>query len=389
MRFLVIGAVVLMTCAIAIPARSTQDDTEDPRRTIGTNSPLLRRAADLTRVPIGTHTDWRGESLPPLYNMALTAFRSGDNGKSIELLLALVDSNPEFPPATLMLGSVYFRLRRHEDAVHAFQSFLKHAPGELQRTRHLAHALYSLGRYEEARDHYRRVLARHATEGGLKGAPRSRALRGLGLSLSHLGELEEARDVLRRAVEVDPRDAESLIALARVLEEHDALAEAARIAARAQVILPFDPRPAYMLATLQEDLGNAEEAAVHRAKFEVLSPVDVLVRDLETRLLHAPRDRNALAELVRLHASIANADGVRSAIQRLRPASLDELILVLETCADLVPKASRAASERLRKEFEFSARAWNALADYYESVGALELSEEARVRSRDRAKSNR
>lgn len=377
-------SVILLCLQGAAPSADAESAPQgSPAQETPSESPLARRAVDLARAAQDSHAGWERKTLPPLYDMGLAAFRSGDQGRAIEVLLVLLDGEPDFPPATLMLGSVYFKLRRHDDAVEMFQRFLAHAPGELKRTRHLGHSLYSLGRYEEALGHYDRVLGQSAEDGGLRGKARARALRGRGLSQMHLGFVKEARRSLLLAAGLDPRDGEAQLALARVHEENEDLEEAAGAASRAQELMPFDPRCAFLLGTLMSDLGKPEEAGRQRERFERLSPVDILIRDLETRLLHAPDDRSALAGLVRHHATIGNVAGLRGALQRLTPENVDELLLVLETCVTRLPSAAAAAGERLRKAFPSDPRGWRALATYYEALGDTARSVEAAARASD------
>lgn len=345
-------AALFLALAVAAPQESAVTQRVNP---------MARRAVDLPQAAPGTHSSWRETPLPPLYDLAMSAFRSGDNPGALEFLLVLLDRNPDLPPATLMLASLYFKLRRHDDAVHTFRRFLTHAPEEIQRTRHLGHSLYSLGRHDEARAHYLLVLERGPAAGGLKGVPRARALRGLGLSLRHLGELEAAQTVLETSLRFAPKDPEAHLALAQVLDELDDVEAAARSARRARSLAPFDPRAAFLLASLLSDLGESAEAATQRADFERLAPVDTLVRDLETRLLHAPRDREALRELATLHASIGDANGMQLTLRRLGG------------------------------DFTGEERAWRALAGYHASVGNMVRSAEAEAHARklERARQDR
>lgn len=347
----------------------------------GADAALARRASELPRAAAGAHEGWRGRPLPPLYDLALSAFERGDAPAALELLTVLLERHPDLPPATLMLGGVYFRLRRYEDAVCAYERFLAHAPEEVVRTRHLAHALHSLGRDAEAEGHYAAVLARTAEQGGLAGVARAHALRGLGLTLQDLGRLTEAREALLAALALSAGDAEIHLALARLDEQRGALPSAARAAARARELAPFDPRAAFLLANLLMDLGDPDGAAGHFAEFERLAPLDTRIRDLELRLLHRPADRAALVDLARLFAQLGDADAHRRALAQLGVESLEATVLTLELGAQDDPDAMRATLERLQTRYAEDPRAWDALETYYALIQDTARAAEARRRA--------
>ena len=264
------------------------DDTPVTTKQPAIQDPLAQRAVDLPRAAPGTHARWRDSPLPPLDEVG--AWRRARRGSAPgpRAGVAALGSQSGSAPATLMLGSLYFRLRRYEDTVEVYERFLLHAPEALVRTRHLGHALYSLGHYERARIHYARVLAVKPDAGGLRGITRAQALRGLGLSLRQLGDLQSARAKLESALTDAPRDADTHLALAQVLDELDEVEAAAREARRARVLAPFDPRAAFLLSTLLEDLGRQQEAREARASFERLAPIVAQIKDLELRLQHRP-----------------------------------------------------------------------------------------------------
>ncbi|MEZ6015917.1 MAG: tetratricopeptide repeat protein [Planctomycetota bacterium] len=342
---------------------------------------LARPAATLPKAEVGTHAGWRGRTMPPLYDLALGAFQRGDAPAAIEFATVLLERDPDSPPALLLLGGAYFRLRRYDDAVYVYERFLRHAPEELLKTRHLAHALHSLGRDAEARAHYLAVLARPAERGGLAGAARANALRGLGLTLRELGELTEARAALLEARALAPLDNEVHLALGRVDEERGDLAAARASAQRARELAPFDPRAAFLLATLALDLGEGEVASAQFRAFERLAPLDVQLRDLELRLLHRPSDRAALLGIGRLQLAQGDAVGAQRTLARLGADSLEGLCLRLDRDAAGAPESARGAAEALLARHALAPEAWDALEAYRRLIGDVAGAAEARARA--------
>jgi tetratricopeptide (TPR) repeat protein len=271
-------------------------------------------------------------------------------------------------------------LRRYDDAVEAYRRFLAHAPEEVERTRHLGHALHSLGRHAEARAHYDAVLARPAEE-GLAGDARAFALRGRGLALHRLGELQLARESLLAARTLEPQDPKVHLALAQVDEERGALDEALASAQRARALAPFDPSAAFILATLLAEVGQAESAAAARAEFARLAPLGAEIDDLELRLLHLPRDRSALARLARCHAELGDTGGVARAVRRLDPSTILGAALTLELLYEADRATAEVAERRLMTEHASDPSAWDALAAHYRRQGNATQHEVALVRA--------
>jgi tetratricopeptide (TPR) repeat protein len=371
-----LGALVWALAAI-LGSGAAQQPVAPPEAT----SALASRVVDLPRAPLGAHSGWQARQLPPLYDLAVASYGQGDTPRAVELLTLLLQRDPDFPPALLMLGGMHFRLRRYDDAVHAYQRFLEHAPEEVERTRHLGHALHSLGRHTEARVHYDAVLARPPAEGGLAGEARAFALRGRGLALHRVGELELARESLLAARALHPNDSAVHFALAQVDEERGALADALESARSARALAPFDPGPAFLLATLLAELGRPDEAAAERAAFARLVPLAAEIDDLELRLLHLPHDRSALAKLARCHAALGDLGGVTRAVRRLGPATIEGARLTLELLAETDPAAAEVAERRLTTEHAADPAAWDALAEHFGRRGDTAGREAAAARA--------
>ena len=96
--------------------------------------------------------------------------------------------------------------------------------------------LYSLKRFEEARDQFR--IASRDTEYKDRGA----VFYNLGLTEERLGSLESAEAAYRRAVELTRGEARTLLSLSRVLVEQGDLSQASRYYSRLQTMIQRNTR---------------------------------------------------------------------------------------------------------------------------------------------------
>ena len=85
----------------------------------------------------------------------MRAYAEADFARALESFVALLEVEPDYPPALYQTATTYFRLRRYGDCVVVMERFVRAAPGEIARRRRRARLLL-LGRYEEAREHYTR-----------------------------------------------------------------------------------------------------------------------------------------------------------------------------------------------------------------------------------------
>lgn len=304
-----------------------------------------------------------------LLAMAGTEFLRRDFGPALEKCYALLTAEPEFPPAMLLLGTLYFKLRRYEDSIHCHERFLAHAPGEVGKTQALAHCYYSLGKYAQARDHYLKVLASNADS--------PEAIRGLGLSYMRLGEDDQALAQLRRVMELRPNHAEAQGFIAQILFDRGESEQALAAAQHARDLDPNEPRPWHLISLCLYELGRDAEAKDADQQWRVVSARAEEVRTLEARLAYRPPNSYSIAlRLLEIHRDSKNALALREAIDRLfdlKPpgiAEVDVRILALDalvTAGD-GPGALNAARV-LEKSCPDSIAAWKRLEAYYGGAG--------------------
>ena len=114
-----------------------------------------------------------------LLGAGMAAYGARDYPRALDALYDLLELEPDFPPALYQASTASFRLRRYGDCIELLERFVRVVPREVGATQALGHSLYSLGRYEEARAHYERVLAHNPDS--------VEAVRGYGLSHLRLG----------------------------------------------------------------------------------------------------------------------------------------------------------------------------------------------------------
>jgi len=109
------------------------------------------------------------------------------------------------PEALIVLGDCYFRLKRYEQALKAFQSAAKEASVrgradvEARATYWVGESYYQMRKYDEAINWYEMVLKKFP-----KGVEAPYALYSLGLAMRELGKKEEALSYFKRCVEAFP-----------------------------------------------------------------------------------------------------------------------------------------------------------------------------------------
>lgn len=335
-----------------------------------------RVAAALTRdpatLPAATEGKWTGwdakqplaETLMRAFAAGVGAYQQGEIGLALAQFHALLDVEPDLPPALYHAGLCYFRLRRYKDCVTLLERFERAAPREVGATRMLGHAYYSLGRYVDARAQYEQVLAVAPDD--------LEARRGLALSRMRVGELDDALGELERVLAKKPDHADAQTWKAQILFDLGRSEEALPAALRARDLDPFEPKPWYLVGQIQLDLGHDEAAEAARARFDVLARASSEIRSLEALLLTEPRSTKPLRRLVELHAAIGDVPRAKEWLARLlapAPKDVELRIFALDTwVAAGQADAALAAALDLERECASEARAWKRLETYWASV---------------------
>ena len=128
--------IALVATALLLAPSLSQEKDERTAAAARELPAVLRRTP--SELPRATAERWKGffdaaseeellaraAALPPAVREGLaageTAYRAADYPAALEALYALLEDQPDLPPALLILGTTYFRLRRYGDSVVAY-----------------------------------------------------------------------------------------------------------------------------------------------------------------------------------------------------------------------------------------------------------------------------
>jgi tetratricopeptide (TPR) repeat protein len=341
---------------------------------------------DPSKLPRAAPDRWRAwkpddavpEELKPALAAGMHAYGEADYTAALASFYALLDHEPDYPPALYQAATTYFRLRRYGDCIALLERFLGAVPSQVGATQALGHCYYTLGQYEKARAHYQLVVA---------AAPQSvEAWRGLGLTHMRLGDDAHALECLKKALELKPDHPEALSWFAQLLFDQGRSEEALAPATKARDRAPFEPRNWFLLGQIYGDLGRDSEAKLARDRFAELNRIEQMIRAQEGLLLHDPRAVEPLERLVVLQQQAGNLPEVRQALRRLlalTPTRLESFTLALQSLHALGDaEGAKTAASEIERRFTQSADAWQTLADYYTATGDTDRAKKATEKAR-------
>jgi tetratricopeptide (TPR) repeat protein len=339
------AAIRLQETEAEAPDASSAPESQDTPAVA--NAPILNLPAandldhlgldDVDRAEAGSWSDFFVEHqpssevmamIPPqlagLANQAQASYSRADFPACLAQSREVLRMLPDFPPSLLVYGTAAFRLRRHGDSKTALERFQEVAPTEVWRTQVLGHALYSLGEFEAARDHYLAVME-NAPD------PRSNSLgarRGLALANYRIGDTEVALAGLNQVVVLDPGNAEAHAWLAQVHFDREELDEALASARKAMELAPFEPRAyflAYRVLFEKADLAQAgkaaqvfeSEAEELQSRWEALSATASEITTLRNRLLFHVGDPTLLRALAEHHRDLGDISNLTKVLSTL------------------------------------------------------------------------
>ncbi len=159
---------------------------------------------------------------------------------------------PAYRSARLNLGIVQMALGRPADALESFRALLTIDPGNADGWFNLAVCEHLLRRYDEARQSYGHAIARDPHN------PRAH------LQLGRLGnEIQDSEGALlqfRKALDLNPRDAEAWSEIAMLHQHAGRLDESARAVAAGLAAVPGDPGLRFELAKIAHRRGDVDAA---------------------------------------------------------------------------------------------------------------------------------
>ncbi len=175
-----------------------------------------------------------------------------DYDKAISALQRVVDDQPEYPEAAMLLSGAQEASGHMPDAIETLEGAVEANPTFARGQVHLAELYEQQRRYKDAADAYARAAAANAR---IDVIPKQAA------ALINAGKAAEARTLLEQAVKKKtPPDAGVLYMLTQAQRQSKDFDAAAATAQQLKAAYPDDPRAAYLNAQLLQDRGRTAEA---------------------------------------------------------------------------------------------------------------------------------
>ncbi|MHB9102873.1 MAG: O-linked N-acetylglucosamine transferase, SPINDLY family protein, partial [Sulfuricella sp.] len=204
------------------------------------------------------------EELKSLFREALRLHQAGQLPEAEKLYLQVLDDQPEYAPASYMRGMLLKAQGETESARFCLDQAVRHAPRYADAWAALGRLDHAGGRYAEAVDAYRRVLA--VRPGSVE------ILNDLGLALGYLGQTKEAIEAFRRAVAARPNDVNSHFNLGVAFQKLGQVNEAIAEYLRAIMLQPDNADAYFNLGVALQDYGQGERAAGYYRRVLELQP---------------------------------------------------------------------------------------------------------------------
>jgi Flp pilus assembly protein TadD len=95
---------------------------------------------------------------PKNYSAAISAAKSGNPRKAINLLTEITKKNPDFSPAYTNLGLQYLQIKKNTQAEDAFKKAIKLNPADATAYNHLGIILRMKGDFSDAKSMYQQAI---------------------------------------------------------------------------------------------------------------------------------------------------------------------------------------------------------------------------------------
>jgi len=222
------------------------------------------RAVEEKALFSGTAGKLAAEELKSLFQEALRLHQANLLPEAENLYRQVLEDQPEYAPASYMLGML-LKARKEMELARSFLDLAtRHAPHYADAWAALGRLDYADGRYAEAVDAFRHVLAAR---------PKSiEILNDLGLALSHLGRTKEAVEILRQAIAAKPNDADSHFNLGVAFQKLSMVNEAVAEYNRAIMLQPDNSDAYFNLGVALQEFGQGERAAGYYRRVLELQP---------------------------------------------------------------------------------------------------------------------
>ncbi len=231
--------------------------------------------------------------------------------RAVEVLTEMLELEPQFSDAQMLLGRAYEVLRQWEDAAAAYERAVRYNPRRARYRRQLANALVNAGQAGRAVEVLQELVrARPDDTDGWS------LLAELEFNASNYDAAEAAA---RRVVELEPDGLRGAYALSRALggkREYRAMAEVLAPVVQQARERGVDPR---QVAGLLQRLGSAQQSA---------GDFDAAVETLTDALELAPSNLGLQAQLVQVFLDAGRLDEAGDLVAEARRSRSDNLTLL-------------------------------------------------------------
>ena len=210
------------------------------------------------------------------YTLGVELFRQGKLNEAIDAFQKFVREQPmllEVLSARDLMGQAFARQQQWPQTVEQYRILLTMRPASVDYRGHLAESLFHQQAFKEAAAEYEQYLLSRPRDVG--------ALTSMGIALVALDREDEAITAFRRVVDIDGRDGDARKNLANALFDQRQIDEAMVHARQAVALKPDDPGAHDVLGRTLAVKGSLEEA---RAEFERALSIDPGNADARTDL---------------------------------------------------------------------------------------------------------
>ncbi len=192
--------------------------------------------------------------------------RQGDYEAALEKIEGAIDADPRYAPAYSARGLLYERINRADRAGPAYARSVELAPEDGALLNNYGSWLCRNGRPAEADAMFVRALDDPFFRGKLE------VLFNAGHCAQGAGDLAGADGYFRRALELEPRHAPSLLQMARLQSARGDNMRARAFLQRLEALGPLDATTLELAAAVETGLGNAAAAEAYRVRLREQFP---------------------------------------------------------------------------------------------------------------------
>jgi len=241
-------------------------------------------------------------AISPRNNLGVALAERGDIEQAMECFEEVLRIKPNNTDAHLNLGKIFADQGRYDEAMSHYNEVLRLLPNDAAAYQHVAVTLVNQGRFEEAIAILRKGLEHKPTNSAMlhiglgtiymqqgkldeaipelqiavRQRPDSTTFNNLGVALSLKGRIDEAMKCHKKAIQLDPKNAEAYFNLGNILYSQDKFRKAISEYEKAVRINPKYTKARINLGVSLMEEGWLDEAVVHLAEAAKIEPNNVM-----------------------------------------------------------------------------------------------------------------